>query len=88
MPLSDKQRQAVEDSIMDLHFTAGKFVETSKDVHRKLLEVNVQEAMELLEVLKEEIRDDERLYDYKMHFFLPLQIYHLLKLRTEEKTND
>ena len=87
MPLNEKQRTAIEDTIVDLHFTAGKYIETQKDVHKKLMEVNIQEAMELLEALKDELKDDERLYDYKMHFFLPLQIYNLIKIREENKND-
>ena len=42
MPLTDKDRERVEDTIMDLHFTSSKFVESGKDTHKKLLEINIQ----------------------------------------------
>lgn len=89
MPLNEDDRVKIEDTIMDLHFTANKYIETGKDVHRKLLEVNVQEAIELLEAIRDDIVDDEKVYDYKMHFLLPFQIYELLKIREKaEAAND
>ena len=87
MPLTDKDRERVEDTIMDLHFTSSKFVESGKDTHRKLLEINDQEAIEILKDLQEEIQDDEKRYEYKMHMLLPFQIYELICIR-EEKEND
>ena len=85
MTLSDKQREQVEDTIMDLHFTSQKYVETERDIHRKLLEVNIQEAIELLKELSDEIRDDPKRYDYKMHLLLPFQIYELMTMREKEE---
>ena len=84
MPLSEENRVKVEDCIMDLHFTATKYIETGKDIHRKLLEVNISEAIELLEELKDSLKDDDKVYDYKMHFLLPFQIYELLKIRDKK----
>lgn len=87
MPLSDKQREEIEDTIVDLHFTSEKFIETGKEVHKKLLEVNVQEAIELLEKVKEEIQDDQKAREYMIHFLLPFQLYHLIQIR-EGNQND
>ena len=84
MPLSEEERAKIEDCIMDLHFTATKYLETNKDIHRKLLEVNVSEAIELLEELKNAIKDDDKVYDYKMHFILPFQLVELLKIRDKK----
>ena len=87
MALSDKNRDRIEDTIMDLHFTSQKYVETGKDTHKKLLEINVQEAIEILKELQDEMQDDEKKYDYKMHMLLPFQIYELIAIR-ENKEND
>ena len=87
MPLTDKNRERMEDTIMDLHFTSQKYVETGKDTHKKLLEINVQEAIEILKELQDEMEDDEKKYDYKMHMLLPFQIYELIAIR-ENKEND
>lgn len=88
MPLTTEQRESVEEVVLDLHFTAQKYIDTGKDVHRKLLEVNVQEAMELLEAIKENMKDDEKMYDYKMHMLMPFHIYELIKLREENTEED
>ena len=87
MPLTEKNRERMEDTIMDLHFTSTKYVETGKDTHKKLLEINVQEAIEILKELQDEMQDDEKKYDYKMHMLLPFQIYELIAIR-EDKEND
>ena len=89
--LTEEDRTKIEDTIMDLHFTVNKYLETSKDVHRKLMEVNIQEAIELLESIKKDIVDDPKVYDYKMHLLLPFQVYELLNIReksNEEKNDD
>lgn len=88
MPLSDKNRERIEDTIMDLHFTSDKYVQTGKETHKKLLEINVQEAIEILKDLQDELQDDEKKYDYKMHMLLPFQIYELISIREEKDYND
>ena len=88
MPLSDKNRERIEDTIMDLHFTSDKYVQSGKDTHKKLLEINVQEAIEILKDLQDELEDDEKKYDYKMHMLLPFQIYELICIREEKEYND
>jgi hypothetical protein len=90
MPLSEKDRLRVEDTILDLHFTANKYIENGKDIHKKILEVSIQEAIEMLQDLQEDMVDDDKVYDYKMHMLLPLQIYELLKIReiTDPQTEE
>ena len=88
MPLSDKNRERIEDTIMDLHFTSDKYVQTGKETHKKLLEINVQEAIEILKDLQDELQDDDKKYDYKMHMLLPFQIYELISIREEKDYND
>ena len=85
MTLSDKQREQVEDTIEDLHFTSTKYLETDRDIHRKLLEVNIQEAIQVLKDVSDEIRDDPKRFDYKMHLLLPFQIYELMQMREKEE---
>ena len=88
MTLQDNQREKIEDTIMDLHFTSQKFIETQKEVHKKLLEVNIQEAIELLSDFAEEIKDDPKKHDYKLHMLLPFQIYELMVIREEKKEKE
>lgn len=85
MALTDEQREKVEDTIMDLHFTSQKVIESGKEIHRKLLEVNIQEAIEILKSVSNEIRDDEKRYDYKMHLLLPFQLYELMIIRERKE---
>ena len=88
MPLNDKQREVLEDTIMDLHYTSQKYIETQKDLHKKLLEVNVEEAIEMLKDISDDITDDEKRHDYKMHMLLPLQIYELMVMRKEKQEEE
>ena len=88
MPLTEKNRERMEDTIMDLHFTSQKYIETGKDTHKKLLEINVQEAIEILKELQDELQDDEKKYDYKLHLLLPFQIYELICIREEQEYDD
>ena len=85
MPLSDQQRDLVEDSIMDLHFAAQKYIESEKDIHRKLLELNVQDALDVFKDLSEQIKDDEMKYDYKIHLFIPFHIWEMVTSREKAK---
>ena len=88
MALSDEDRIRVEDTIMDLHYTSQKYIETSKDIHRKLLEVNVQEAIEVLRDVEEHIKDDPKRYDYKMHLMIPFQMYELMIMRQRKEEGE
>ncbi len=88
MGLSDEQRERIEDSIMDLHFTSSKYVEGQKDIHKKLLEVNIHEVIEILEDLRDDLIDDVKRYDYKLHMLLPMQIYELMKIRQDKQEEE
>ena len=85
MPLGDKERDLVEDSIMDLHFAAQKYVETEKDIHRKLLELNVQDTLDIFNDLAEQIKDDEMRFDYKIHLFIPFHIWEMVTSREKDE---
>lgn len=88
MALSEEQREQIEEAVLELHFAASKCIESGKDIHQKLLDVGVEEAIDLLESLKEELADDVKMYDYKMHFLMPFHIYELLKLRKEAEVDE
>ena len=83
MSLTEEQRIKIEDTIMDLHFTSQKYLDTEKDIHKKLLEVNIEEAISLLEDFKDDLSNDEKMHDYKLHMLLPLQLYELVRNRGE-----
>lgn len=81
MSLSKKDRETLEGSIFDAHFAAEKYLESGKDIHKKLLVMSVQEAIENLQILKEEIKKDEMVGNYKLHLLVPIQIVELLRVR-------
>ena len=82
--LDPKERESIEDAIMDLHFAAQKYIESEKDIHRKLLELNIQDAIDTFATLKDKIKSDEMKSDYFIHMLVPFQIYELIKMRDEE----
>ena len=81
MSLTPEQRVEFEDAIFDAHFSAQKYLETGKDLHEKLLEVSVQDAIDMLQRFAEEIKEDQKIETYKLHLFVPLQMQRLLELR-------
>jgi len=81
MALDKNEREVLEGSIYDAHFAAAKYIESGKDIHKKLLEISVKEAIENLELLKEEIKKDDMVGNYKIHLLVPLQLLELINLR-------
>ena len=78
--LTRDEREQLEDSIMDAHLAAEKFLETGKDVHRKLLEVSVTDALEYVELLASKLKEDPRKDNYKLHLMVPLQLVIMLEM--------
>ena len=85
--ITDKEREMIEDTIMDVHFAAQKYIENEKEIHRKLLELNIQDALDVFTELKDKLVDDEMKNDYILHLFIPFQIYELIKMRDDRKEN-
>lgn len=85
MALNEKERILVEDVIMDLHFAAQKYVESEKDIHRKLLELNIQDALDIFESIKDKVADDEMRFDYKIHLFVPFHVWELVNSREQKE---
>ena len=81
MALDKNEREVLEGSIYDSHFAAAKYIESGKDIHKKLLEISVKEAIENLELLKEEIKKDDMVGNYKIHLLIPLQLLELINIR-------
>ena len=89
MPLSDDDRKYIEDIIQDLHFTSMKWVETEKDTHKTLFQMNIEEVIDFLERKASDIADDPQVYNYKLHVLIALQLYELIKIIEEnEEEND
>lgn len=83
--IGSEERDVIEESIFDAHFAATKFIDSGKHVHYKLLELSVSEALENLEIFKEELREDEFTDNYRLHLFVPLQLIKLMEMRKNEK---
>lgn len=88
MALDKKEREILEGSIYDAHFAAAKFVESGKDIHKKLLEISVKDALENLEAVKEAVKEDQMVGNYKIHLLVPLQLLELLKQREENESKE
>ena len=84
MPLNRDEKESLENSIYDCHFASQKYIETGKDIHFKLLEVSVNEAVSNLQVLKEGLKDEEMAGNYKIHMMVPLQLLRLAQARNKK----
>lgn len=85
MALSKKEREGLEGSIYDAHFAANKFIESGKDIHKKLLEISVKEALDTLQAVSENIKDDDMVGNYKIHMLVPVQLLELIENRKEDE---
>ena len=81
MGLDKKEREVIEGNIYDAHFAANKYIETGKDIHKKLLEISVKEAIDTLQLLSSAVKEDEMVGNYKIHLLVPLQLLELIKMR-------
>ena len=84
MSLNKEEKETLENSIYDCHFAAQKFLESGKDIHFKLLEVSVNEALSSLQILKDGIKDDPMVGNYKVHLLVPLQLLRLAESRNKK----
>tara|TARA_X000001316_G_C921885_1_gene36515 strand:+ start:2541 stop:2831 length:291 start_codon:yes stop_codon:yes gene_type:complete len=84
MALNKEEKESLENSIYDCHFASQKYLETGKDIHFKLLEVSVNEAISNLQILKEGIKDDPMVGNYKIHLLVPLQLLRLAESRNKK----
>lgn len=86
--MDSANQRLVEDIIDDVQECAHKYLETTKDIHKKMLEVSVNEGIELLESIRENfdtIENEEQLEIYRLNLLVPIQLVELLKLREENK---
>ena len=81
MGLDKKERDVLEGTIFDAHFAANKYIETGKDIHKKLLEISVKEAIDTMQLLSNAVKEDEMVGNYKIHLLVPLQLLELIKMR-------
>jgi len=81
--INDEDREVLEDSIMDASLSAERYLKSGKELHRKLLEVTVEDAIAALSMYSEALKDDPMKESYKLHMLVPVQILEMLK--DEEK---
>jgi len=81
MALDKKEREVIEGNIFDAHFAASKYIETGKDIHKKLLEISVKEAIDTMQLLSAAVKEDDMVGNYKIHLLVPLQLLELIKKR-------
>ena len=85
MALSQEEKDIIEDVIDEVQFCTEKYLETEKDIHLKMFEVSINEALEYFEDVKESFKDDEDLImKYRLHMFAPVQLLKLIELKNEE----
>lgn len=83
--LTPEERINLEDAIMDAHMAADKLLGSGKEVHHKLLELTVADALEYVEKLSSKLRDDPKAENYKLHLLIPLQLNLMLREERDAK---
>ena len=79
--MDDTDRQVVEEIIDDVQVCAERYLASPKDIYKKMLEVSVEEALELLKSMQSELQGDEMAEAYRLNLFVPIQLVELIKLR-------
>lgn len=77
--LNDEDREIIEDAVMDASLSAERYLKSGKDLHQKLLEVTVEDALAALSMYSEALKDDPKREAYKIHMLVPVQILEMLK---------
>ena len=85
MTISEAKREEIEEALYGAHLAADQYLNKPRAMSEKLLQMSVFEALTLLESLKEELEDDPRLDNYKLHIFVTLQLHQLIEMRKETK---
>ena len=81
--ITEEDRVSIEDAIEDATAAAERFLKTQKDLHKKLLEVTVDDALSALSLYKEALKNDPKKETYKIHMLVPVQVLELLKEEDE-----
>ncbi len=82
--MTPDERMSLKEAIMDAHLAADKYLASGKEVHVKLLELSVADAMDYVELLSDKLRDDPKSENYKLHMLVPLQLSILIEERKEK----
>jgi len=77
--LSEDDRAIIEDAIYDAHQATDRYLESGRDLHEKLLEVTVEDALAALQMYSELLKDDPMADNYKLHMLIPTTLHEMLK---------
>ena len=58
--LTVEERVSLEESIMDAHMAADKVLTSGKEVHHRLLDLTVKDALEYITKYKNKLKDDKK----------------------------
>ena len=83
MGLDKDDREDLESAIIDASYAAERYIETEKEIHKKLLQISVGEAMDMFEEHQEYLCGDKLSEAYKLHMFVPLQLVKLIENKEE-----
>lgn len=76
--LESDDRETLEEAILDAHMACEKYLASGREIHRKILEVTVEDAIAALSMYAEFLKDDPKSENYKMHMLVPMQTLELL----------
>lgn len=76
--LTPEERMSLEDAIMDAHMAADKLLTSKKEVHHRLLDLTITDALEYIQKYKKKLVNDPKSENYKLHLLVPLQLHLML----------
>tara|TARA_R110002153_G_scaffold29711_13_gene91212 strand:+ start:27379 stop:27660 length:282 start_codon:yes stop_codon:yes gene_type:complete len=86
--LTSDERLSLEESIMDAHMAADKLLSSGKEVHHRLLDLTVKDALEYITKYKKKLKNDKKAENYKLHMLVPLQLHLMLDQDKDNKDGE
>jgi hypothetical protein len=77
--MTEDDRIIIEDAIYDAHQATDRYLESGRDLHEKLLEITVDDALAALQMYADLLKDDPLAYNYKIHMLIPTTLREMLK---------
>ena len=72
--LTNDHKELIEEVVSQAVFSAKQYLETSKPTHLLLLEKDVQKALDVLDLFREDLKEDESTEFYKTTLMYPMYI--------------
>ena len=82
--LTMEERNSLEEAIMDAHVAADKVLSSGKEVHHRLLDLTVTDALEYITKYKKKLKNDPKIENYKLHMLVPLQLHLMLEKEVKD----